>query len=638
MRRTASIYAGLLLLIVTASSVWLWWDQSAPTVAAASSTHSREERAAPSSSSTLARDTNVRAPLASEPATEVGVVHARELVAASVHASSIRCRVRDVVNGLGISNALVRYSRVSDDGVAGESRDSNDATNASAQESRRSHAATSTARAPESHEVRSDTSGICAPLSLDPGRWLLAVEADGFRPRSMERLVTDDPSSDVVLDLCPSDTVKVELETPDGKPLFDAEDELSDALQKFSTMLGLVETRELPPSKLAANQGSLRATQAGVVYSPGDHGIQRQIRLRAEPRRDRYFEFSSPLPAYLSVCLADVVLQTKLVQPNDELVVFEIPLESLRSQLHRVHVRVLDAANDQPLQDAKVALIDILAMTFDGSPVDGEGKVTFEDQPPGRWSLWIRASDYEWIHEAVRVASEGDTDLGTYRLSRGITIAGSISDDKGAPVQMPIALVPMEGLDRSKATPGDFLWGGFGPSDHFEIRPVARRKQVIRPSMSEPLDRSAASSSSPLGADGRSDGRGVGRSDGRANSRGDVRADARNGASDEQHVHWRFKPVCVDTTNGSQENVAIHCVPGTRVQFHVKPRAFNEARIVDEDGLPVAEQGLGDQPGFALYLAPGAYSARLTSGGETISATRFEIGEKTQDVELDRAK
>jgi hypothetical protein len=156
--------------------------------------------------------------------------------------------------------------------------------------------------------------------------------------------------------------------------------------------------------------------------------------------------------------------------------------------------------------------------------------------------------------------------------------------------------------------------------------------------MSEPVDRNATSSSSPLGADGRSDGRGVGRSDGRVSSRGDVRADARNAASDEQRVHWRFKPVCVDTTNGSQENLAIHCVPGTRVQFHVKPRAFNEARIVDEDGLPVAEQGLGDQPGFALYLAPGAYSVRLTSGGETLSTTRFEIGEKTQDVELDRAK
>jgi len=225
----------------------------------------------------------------------------------------------------------------------------------------------------------------------------------------------------------------------------------------------------------------------------------------------------------------------------------------------------------------------------------------------------------------VRVASDGDTDLGTYRLSRGITIAGSISDDKGAPVQMPIALVPMEGLDRSKATPGDFLWGGFGPSDHFEIRPVARRKQVIRPSMNEPLDRDATSSSS------RSDDR-------RGNLRGDVRADTRSAAGEEKRVHWRFKPLCVDTTHGSQENIAIHCVPGTRVQFHVKPRAFNEARIVDEDGLPVAEQGLGDQPGFALYLAPGAYSARLTNGGETISTERFEIGEKTQDVELDRAK
>jgi hypothetical protein len=260
--------------------------------------------------------------------------------------------------------------------------------------------------------------------------------------------------------------------------------------------------------------------------------------------------------------------------------------------MHRVRVRVLDADNGEPLKSAKVALLFISQATGGGGvSVDNHGDVFFEHRPPGLWTLSISAPEYEWIHEGVRVEAEGDTDLGTYRLAHGISIEGTIGDDRGAPVPIALALVPLEGPDPSKEHETGIAYAPSKSGDHFAIHRVGRKKQVLR--------------AGPLPTRGKVD------------------------------EHWTFKPVMVDTTNGSKRDLAIHCVVGTHVVFHATSATTGELRIVDLDGLPVTELMASDRYANECYLAPGSYSAQLRSGGKVISTTRFAVGASEQNVDLE---
>jgi hypothetical protein len=565
MRRNASMFTALLLALLSGLCAWLWWPSTAHSIAPIDGP--RVQRAAleppidaklESESVIDAKEQREAAPLA--PASSVQA-------AAGESVCTILGEVTDAVNKRVVPNAAIRFTR----GAAAAIVPSDLRGDAQA------------------HERRTDSNGGYAELELKPGPWDVSIEAEGYRTWSNEVFIPDLPRYTLGFELQRTNLVRVRVHVEESDDSFWHSKPVAFARRELHAMLGLAATQEPPPPSLAPGHNDLRWSASGAVQSRGDFGVNESLITGNE--LDRWFEFPLPPPMYLSVCLAELVLQTKRVDRDDTLVTFDIPLALLQSHLHHVRVRVLDAENDQPLTSAKVALVGIRSFTVDGASPDADGNVFFENRWPGRWSFFVHAPEYESIQEAATIASSGDTDLGTYRLSRGVSIEGTLQDDQDRTVDVPLELVPAEGPDRSKERPGIVTWSGKDRGGRFLMSPVPRRKQVVRPSQADGF--------------------------------------ARDG------VHWRFKPVLVDTTAGSARDVSIHCVRGTYVELRMTSGSHQELRIVDEKGLPVMESELGDFVGIECYLAPGEYEARLLDDSRIKSTTRFVVGDQNASVDLD---
>jgi hypothetical protein len=437
---------------------------------------------------------------------------------------------------------------------------------------------------------KSDLSGAFALEHVTPGSWKISVEAEGFRTWSEERTIPSDQALytlDVHLDR--TNVVLVQFRTPDGRDLGVAAQDSSDI--KRNVFLTLAATPDAPSTRLPAARDAM--------WDPPSYVTEPPINPLVAASYDRHFEFPSALPMFLSACLADVVLDTRYVEKGQAVVTFVIPLATLRDGLHAVRLRVIDEDSGEPLPSATAALLPIGSRTSRGMPVDPNGMIIFEQRPPGLWSLFIEARDYEGLRTPVEIASDGDTDLGTFSLSRGISIEGRFVDQAGTPVTgITWEVVPARETDASSDARVRLVWSS-DVTGKFSAKSIDRGQHVIR-------------SASWVG-------------------RGDL-----NGSIVLPNRELRFRPVLVDTSHGSKTGIVVHCQPASPVAFVGDESTADEVRIVETSGLPVAESQVLAGGASTLHLVPGEYIAKLTKHGTLVRSVPFRVDlqDGTQTVDL----
>jgi len=188
---------------------------------------------------------------------------------------------------------------------------------------------------------------------------------------------------------------------------------------------------------------------------------------------------ADPLPAYVSVTLADVVLQTQFVPFGAEEVVFHISTDELMGNMGGLRFRLVDDETGRPITEGRVGLHANGRYGTGREIIDPNGYVVFDSEAPGPRHLCIVAKGYEWVLEQVHIDAGYVTDLGTIRLQRPITIAGDVFDDMGQPVRAWVSLWPLERYDATMRINEHFCWHS-DENGHFEIHPAGRHKYVVR--------------------------------------------------------------------------------------------------------------------------------------------------------------
>jgi hypothetical protein len=429
-------------------------------------------------------------------------------------------------------------------------------------------------------EFKSDLDGQFELHDFRPGRWSIAIEADGYRPWARDWTFPADPAfQEFLVGLDRLNVVWVAMRTPEGGDFFEAAKDVFDILKKdplaqSSVGIVLVATSTAPGELLVPGQDGLRRTPEGDVSL--DVGPSGGTLVKG----DRYFEFPKPLPMFLSACCGDVVLDTQFVQDGQGTVTLSISDDPLRRQLHIVKLRVLEADGEAPVPGALVSIAPDLIVARGGRAVDAAGRVQFENQLPGARSLSIQAPEHEWLQLSVRVATVGDTDLGAIRLARSTMIQGQCVFEGAAPMDVALSVFQLDREPRVSATSA-MQFHGETPGS-FTFKELGRHRYSIRVI----------------------------------------------------HPHWSAKPVVVDTTNGSVTGVKIDCVPAASVVLNVDPERVDEIFVTDSDQLPVTEVAVPIEGRVSFNLFPGSFTASLRKAGQTIATTRFQAGGGDQVIDL----
>jgi hypothetical protein len=275
---------------------------------------------------------------------------------------------------------------------------------------------------------------------------------------------------------------------------------------------------------------------------------------------------ADPLPAYVSVTLADVVLQTQFVPFGAEEVVFHISTDELAGNAGGLRFRLVDDETGRPITQGRVGLHSNGKYGTGREIIDPNGYVVFDSEAPGPRHLCIVAKGYEWVLEQVHIDAGYVTDLGTIRLQRPITIAGDVLDENGQPVRAWVSLWPLERYDATMRINEHFCWRS-DENGHFEIRPAGRHKYVVR-------------------------------------------------LNDDD---WDGAPVSVDATSGTIAGVRLRATKGSNVSVNFDPETPRGARlrVADAQGLPVAERAVDAKRKTKVRLAPGRYHMNVDFGEES---------------------
>jgi hypothetical protein len=275
---------------------------------------------------------------------------------------------------------------------------------------------------------------------------------------------------------------------------------------------------------------------------------------------------AQPLPAYVSVTLADIVLQTQFVPFGAEEVVFHISTDELAGNMGGLRFRLVDAESGRPITQGRVGLHANGKYGTGREIIDPNGYVVFDGEAPGPRHLCIVARGYEWVLEQVHIDAGRITDLGTYRLQQPISISGDVLDDMGQPVRAWVSLWPLERYDATMRINEHFCWHT-DENGHFEIHPAGHHKYVVR-------------------------------------------------INDDE---WDGTPATADASYGPVQGVRLRATRGSNVSVNFDPETPRGARlcVADAQGLPVAERSVDPRRKAKVRLAPGRYRMKVDFGEET---------------------
>jgi hypothetical protein len=274
---------------------------------------------------------------------------------------------------------------------------------------------------------------------LVPGTWVLRTYAQGFLDLEQTLELAEEPAStEVELQLAAAPLFPVRFLTPAGENAIEVLDALESSPLRGSDLF-VIATRSRPEATIPRLAPGARPQYGIGLYHniaslvPGQSAIPRP--------GDGYagvLELKQAPPAFVSCVLRETVLETVQVSGSTSSdLVFTVVPEQLQSGLASASVTVLDARTHAPIEGVRVTCDDtgIAGSGEDGSSIDDEGGILFEQRYPGWATLRAWAPGYEVVQHAVLLEAGQRKDLGTILLEPELTVRGSVKNSAGKGVR-----------------------------------------------------------------------------------------------------------------------------------------------------------------------------------------------------------
>jgi len=422
-------------------------------------------------------------------------------------------------------------------------------------------------------------------LGITPGRWTLDFGADGFAREKEEVEIPAAPlfqTRDLVLRQ-PTIMIAVSMKTLDGEPLLEAIREKVGVTRNFTTHRKIRDVQVIAsttpfPSALPEGTRPDRASDAGN-YRPGSWG-----------RSAGTLTITKPLPVYVGIHAEGRVLGTQVLDsPVSELTLVCDPSEILGLfELGEITVRlrVVDSETRELLRPEAAVLVSPFIFLSDvkaPTRIDADGSVVLTWDQPGEARLLVRCEGYTPLDRRITIPAGPVADLGEIPMEPLSGITGTVVDEDGRPVS---CRVIVRRLDGETSVEDSASWR-FLRSD----------------------------------AEGRFEAA-VGR------GRYEVRVPGPG---------WIPSRTVVDTTEGSVRDLRIVVRSGVEVVLEWKGDEAREAelRIVGEAGEEILAQDTYLYTGtFRMRLAPGAYTAELTTPDGATRLVPFVVATEPRKVDL----
>ena len=320
------------------------------------------------------------------------------------------------------------------------------------------------------------------------------------------------------------------------------------------------------------------------------------------------------LPVRVSLIGNQKVLQTRMVQPGEEEIVFELSLEEYLARAATISLQVVEAETLAPIQGARVDL-EGSARSLQGWTSDADGTVWVRNHQPGEFQLRVSAPGHGDFTKVFTATAGTATELGQIGLWPEIQFEARVQDPSGAsclqlfkigvldPVTREIAMEWRSseeiGDPRRETTTWQPRSYGCDNDGVLKIRHLGRRVYVLRAFDPE---------------------RQVGRAD----------PDAR----------WTCGNILLDLRSGvAPKEMVIQLERASLLVLHVKDENFEglRYRVIATDGLECAAAGFRRSAPISLPLPQGSYRVQLLeSGGRTLSEQTVALGAGSLTVELAR--
>lgn len=410
------------------------------------------------------------------------------------------------------------------------------------------------------HRCDADHEGAYALSELDFGTYWVTARGEGYCSlQQIVELSEARPQMRKDFALQKAAEVRVKVTTPEGENLVDSLEKKR--APQGARLIVAVATREPPGPRI---DGGVASVSAGTFCNYGP----RVEKLPPDCIGLLFVECG--LPAYVSLVLHGVVLETKRVELDQDEVSFVSSTESVLARLATIRLRVVEAESGLPIARARV-LLRGGSYADQGVATDPRGLATIEHREPGNFELHVRAAGYESSSQSINALPGESTELGTLALERELTVEGRVFDSEDHPLAASLAVGVFDRLNGSIRwlSSERFRTGGDGA---FCLRGLGRREYVIRA--------------------GRHDAAHVNAWEGAARVSENLLIDTRDGSIADLEVRLRAASTLV--LRATDESAA-----GSRV------------RVVDERGLEWALVHLHGTAPRPLKLLTGTYSVSL---------------------------
>lgn len=447
------------------------------------------------------------------------------------------------------------------------------------------------------HEASAASDGDYSVDGLHAGRWQVVVTHNDYVARRAQLELGENEhlrQLDFVLD--DPLRVRVKLRTPDGRDLEQA----------------IAQDRELSfradLSPIALRPGSAaRFLPEGRHQAFGCGRYEAREDLKDEQRTaigeaSGVLVLSEEPPLDVGLVISGMLVARQTLAPGQEEVSFVVSLDELRRAFATVLVRVVDATTHKPIPNASVTLGGVRCLTeapplapdadpaeqaaqeeqakaradHAGPRTDAQGVVQIPWVPTGKRALDVRAAGFTPFTANIEIESSGPCELRPVELTGSSTLTGHFLRPDGTALKASYQLVPLDRFEETHESAANPTWSS---NDDGTFETVARRERYVL----------------------------------RVTDGDDVLA-----------------PVVVDLSQGDVRDLVLHLVAPVEAElrFSREPKEGAELRILNAQGVPVAERDLAGLEPAVFSLAPGSYSAELREGKHKAGSARFVVGKE----------
>jgi hypothetical protein len=422
------------------------------------------------------------------------------------------------------------------------------------------------------HMARSDEYGLYALDGIEPGTYTSRVEVSLYQDSEQPlALPSGKPLVRHDIVLTPSLVLPVRLLLPDGRPIQELDAAELGIDPKLAGLAVLATTEPITSIPLS--------NRTHVLFGIGRF----HPRLRKQdgsvedppPGALGFLEVRGGYPFIATAVLRQTKLASVLVPRPVEEVRLTVTPESVRENLSRVTVRLVDAESGEPLTEGRVVLGDYQSPKQTESP-DDEGVVRFEAVSPGLLILAPQFEGYELNRDYFRVEPAEDVDLGTLALARQTTVSGRVSVERGRTMSVQF-----------------------------------RARSLDRMTFPQPLNTGIGGSVRTK--DGRFTLEGLGRG---------------------KHLLMFRSPdvaraaIEIDTSGGDIDDLEVHLPAGTEVTLQMNGNVMQSLlwQVLDPAGRLLISELFLDQAALQARLIPGLYRVRIYEDETLLKEIPFEVG------------